>query len=133
MGAIDVGNEMSLEARGGIRGQGFRDEGWTEIRAADADVHDIGEGVIAEARELARTHSIAEFPHPGERSHDFGVDVVASRQYGAAGAQGGVQHGAILREIDPLALEHARCPLGQLALPGKIQEEAHRIRIDQVL
>ncbi len=56
------------------------------------------------------------------------LDHLATRR-----AQGDVQHGAVLRDVDLLAAEHGVAPLGDFALLGKVDQKRKRLLGDAVL
>lgn len=107
----------------------------TEIGAADADAHDVGDGLMRVAQPVARAHRVGEARHAVEHSGDLGHDVLAADPYGRIGraAQGHVQHGPVLGGVDRLAAEHGGDALGCLGLAGELQEQGEGLVGDAVL
>ena len=106
-----------------------------EVRAADADVDDVADPLAGVALPLAAADLVGEARHLVEHGVDLGHDVLAVDQDRLAfrGAQGDVQHGAILGDVDLLAAEHRVDPVAQARLLGQLQQEVERLVGDAVL
>jgi hypothetical protein len=106
-----------------------------EVRAADADVDDVGDLAAGVAAPHAGTHGIAETAHPGEHGRDLlrYVDAVDDARLTRPIAQRNVQHRAVLGAIDPLAREH-RVAIGTHAgFARKRDKRRNRMLVDQIL
>lgn len=134
---VDVGKEAEAAALGGggsvtLVTEGLEDELGSEVRAADADGHDVGEGLAGHASALAAAHGVRECFHAvkhGVHVRDHVLAVHSER--GALGStERSVSHGAVLRDVEVLAAEHG----GNLALnargAGKVVELAHGLDSD---
>ena len=66
--------------------------------------------------------------HLGDHVHPVHFDRCC-----AGGAQGHVEHGAVLRHVDLLALEHGVDARAQPGLLGELEEEGQRLVGDAVL
>ena len=78
---------------------------------------------------------VGERRHPAEHLVDVGDDVVAvEHDLGAGrGAQGDVEHGAVLGDVDPLGGEHGVAPAGDVGLDGdRLQGGEHGV-VDALL
>ncbi|CAE6852822.1 hypothetical protein R70006_07657 [Paraburkholderia domus] len=73
-----------------------------EIRAADADVHDIANPLAGIAGPLAAADLVGECGHLGALRLDFRME----RRLRISGAQRGVQRGAAFGRVDDFAREH---------------------------
>ena len=128
VGRVDVGDEQRLDAGIRVRLEGLVDHHGAEVRAADADVHDVRHLLAGDAAPLARAHPVGERRHRVEHRLHVVVDVLPvddERGRGARGpAQRGVQHRAVLGRVDVLAGEHRGVALGDPGLLG----EARRAR-----
>ena len=113
VGAVDVGDEMGAQVRRREGQKRPRRHRRAEIRAADADIDDVGHRLAERAAQAALAHVGGEGEHLGALGLDFGHDVAAVDEDRLAGeiAQGGVQRRAPFRRIDDLAAEH-RVALG---------------------
>src|SRR5690606_12602838 len=107
-GAVDVGYEVNLQPVGGVRLEGAHHHLRPKVRAADADVDDVGEALASEAGDDTGMHVRHEHPHAVENAVDLGHHVVAVHEDRSVEsvAQGDVQDGAVLGEVDALAGEH---------------------------
>ena len=110
-----------------------------EVGAADADVDDGADRLAGDALPLAGADLVGERVDLLEHRVHVVVDVLAvhderraPRPRGAA--QRGVQHGAVLGDVDVLAGEHGLAPLGQVDLARPARTSAARISsVTQVL
>ncbi|MGZ2406604.1 hypothetical protein ACVIKO_003864 [Rhizobium ruizarguesonis] len=134
MGAVDIGNEMGARTvmEGGKRQS--RHDG-AEIRAADADIDDIGDRLAGRALQRPGADAVGKLAHGGKHGIDVGHDVLAvdqDRRVGAV-AQCGVQNGAILGEVDRLAGEHFLALLLDAAVFGELHQELEDVVIHRRL
>ena len=134
VGAVDVGDEMDVEAGFFIGLERFGDHHRAEIRAADADVDDIRDRFAGVAKPCAVAHPLGEFAHVCQHAPYFGHDILAIDQHRFAGAvaQGSVQHGAAFGEVDGFAREHFFCPVGQFYFTGQLQQERQCFRRNEI-
>ena len=106
-----------------------------EVRAADADVDDVGDRLAGVARPRAAADRLAELAHVREhrvhlRHHVLAVD--EDRPVRAV-AQRDVQDGAVLGGVDLLAAEHLLGPPLQVGLLARCSSRADRLVGDAVL
>ena len=135
LGAVHVGHEMRAQVRTLVGLQRLAHHARPQVRAADADVHDVGHGRAGVAAPGAAAHLLAELPHLGQHRIDVRHDVPAihyDRPVGAV-AQGDVQDRAVLGDVDPVAREHARAPVLEAGSAGQIEQQAHGFGGDAVL
>ena len=134
---VNVGKEAEAAALGGggsvaLVAQGLEDEFGAEVGAADADGHDVREGLAGNAGALAAANSVGECLHAIQHGVHVGHNVLAVHSEGGAlgRAERSVCHGAVLRDVEVLAAEHG----GNLALKacgaGKVVELAHGLDSD---
>ena len=106
-----------------------------EVGAADADVDDVLDALAGVAEPAALAHVVGEDAHAIEYLVHVLDDVLTvDVQRGALGqAQGGVEDGAILRDVDVITAEHGGAAAGEVALLGELHEQLQRLRGDAVL
>ena len=94
-----------------------------EVGAADADVDDVADALAGVALPVAAAHAVGEGRHRVEHGVDVGHDVLAvdHDRRAARGAQGDVQHGPVLGDVDLVAAEHGVDALAQAGLLGQLQ------------
>ena len=97
-----------------------------EVGAADADIDDVGHRLAERAPHPSLAHVRGEAQHLLPRADDLGHHVLAVDQNRLAGeiAQGGVQDGALLGDVDLLAGEHRLAPGFDLGRLGELDERA---------
>ena len=129
VGAVDIGDEMAAQARLRIGRERARAHRRAEVRAADPDVHDVGEGLALRAANRARTDGLREFRDPFALGPHRRHDVMAFRHHRRIGevAQRHMQRGAVLGNVDDLAREQRGAALLELRRPREIDEQAHRL------
>ena len=135
VGAVDVGHEVRAQIRALVGLQRLAHHERPEVRAADADVDDVGDGLAGVAAPGAAAHPLAEVAHPGQHGVDVRHDVPAihhDRPVGAV-AQRDVQDRPVLGGVDPVACEHARAPGLELTFAGEVEQQADRLLGDAVL
>ena len=108
IGSIDVGDEVKTQAGMNVGRQGFDHHLRAQVGAADADVDDVGDRLAGVALPLARPHALAERAHVRQDAVDIGHHISPIDIDGSVGAiaQGDVQHGPVLGDVDFLAAEH---------------------------
>ena len=107
----------------------------TEIRAADADVDYVADRSPGVAGPGAGADLLAEVGHAVEHGVDLlhDIDAVHHERGRAGHAQGDMQYGAVLRDVDALSGEHRGGTLGQAGLLGQGYEQAECLLGDAVL
>ena len=107
----------------------------TEVGAADPDVDDGADRSSREPPPRAGAHGVGERCHPVQHLMDFGhdIDPVDDQRLVPRHPQRHVEHGAILRHIDPLAGEHRVDSLAQTDLARERQQQRHGHVTDQLL
>ena len=133
--AVHVGDEVHARSVV-IRPQGADRHLRAKVRAADADVHDVGERAAAACGGVApgaNAFRKAEKPFlNGVRlAHD--PDPVHRHALVRAATQGRVQRRPIFRRVDPLSREHRIAPGGQLRRNGEGEEGIEGRPIDLLL
>jgi hypothetical protein len=106
-----------------------------EVGAADADVDDVPDPLAGVPLPVAAAHPVREVRHGVEDGMDLGHDVLAVHhdRCGSWSAQGDVQDGPILRQVDLVAPEHRVDALAQAAFLGQATEQREGIVRDAVL
>ncbi len=130
--AVDVGDKMDAHVSLAVRLERLRHHDRAEIGAADADVHDVFDGLAAVAGPLPGPDLPAERAHLLEDPMHILADgpepmVVLGR------SQRDMQNGTILGGVDLLAREHGLAALPQVGLLGKLEQEVERLLGDAVL
>ena len=117
VGAVDVAHEP--ERHVALREVAQRVVGHvrSEVGAADADVDDVADALAGVADPLPAAHALGEVGHLAQHRVHRGDDVLAvDLDHRALGrAQRGVQHGAVLGDVDLLAPEHGVDAVAQAA------------------
>ena len=126
---------MHLEAGLAIGLQSFGRHDGAEVRAADADVHHIGDGFPRVTLPGAAADRVAELAHLLQHAVHLGHHVLAVDLDGPVRtiAQSDVEDGAILGDVDPVAGHQPLRPPLEIRLRGQIDEQAHGLRGDAVL
>ncbi len=103
-----------------------RGHGGAEIGAADTDVDDVGHRLAERAAHAALAHVRREAQHLFAHADDLGHHVLAVDENRLAGeiAQGGMQDGAVLGDVDFHAGEHRVAPGFDLGRLGELDERA---------
>ena len=103
-----------------------------EVRAADADVDDVGEPAPVGGGDGAGAHAVGEGRHAVEHAVDLGHHVLAVHEDRLAGAvaQRDVQDRPVLGGVDPGAGEHKVAPLRHPARRRELDEQRQRARVD---
>ena len=101
------------------------------MRAADADVDDIGNRITRESAPALRAHIVNQTAHPRERVSDLRSNrlTVDTRRGAWTGAQCRVQHGAPLRRVDRGTVEHRFDRRRQIGGGRKIDKPCQRFVI----
>ncbi len=123
---------MQADALVAEPGQRLRRHHDPEIRAADADVDDVGEARAGEAEDAPLVHSSDELAHPGELGAHLGHHVLPVRQHRPVRpvAQRHVHGGAAFGVVHGLAGEQRRDARGQVAGLGQRLQQVQRFAGD---
>ena len=135
VGPVDVAHEAELDVAARIAFQSLVGHDGAEVGAADADVHDRLDGLAGESLPLAAPHLVGEGGHASQDLAHGGDDVlpVEEDRRALGRPEGDMEHGAVLRGVDPLAAEHRVAPGGDPGLFGEPRQEAERLVGDQFL
>ncbi len=106
------------------RGEGQHGHRGSEVRAADADVHHVGDPSPLPL-ERAVAHVRREAAHAVQRLADAGHDVGPVDDDRSFAPQRGMQHGTILGRIDARAGEHRVAPCRHVG--GHLQQQVQRL------
>ena len=120
VGAVDIGDKAQLHVRLAIGDQGIGHHPWAEVAAADADVDDAFDGLVAETAPMAAVQLFDQLSHllkGGSYLLLLGCLRLALK------AQAGVQGWALLGVVDRLAGEQLGNGLRQPAGLGVIGEQ----------
>ena len=117
-----------------IGAQRQRHHGRPEVRAADADIDDVGE-LAALAGDGAAADLVGEGAHRVEHVMDVRHDVAAIDLVALAGlgAERDMQHRAVLGDVDLLAREHHRAAALDIGRAGEVEQRDDGFGVDAVL
>mmetsp|Transcript_55967 Transcript_55967/g.141721 ORF Transcript_55967/g.141721 Transcript_55967/m.141721 type:complete len:370 (+) Transcript_55967:1351-2460(+) len=134
---VDIGQELQRPARGGLGSvwvglQGLKDELDTQVRAADADAHDVRQRLARVADEGARADLLREGLHGVEHGVDLRHDVLAVDvdHLVLRCPQGVVQHGTALGLVDLAAREETLLLTLHVHDCGELLQQAHGLLCD---
>ncbi|MNV11580.1 hypothetical protein D3C71_1021500 [compost metagenome] len=102
-----------------------------QVRAADADVHHIGDGLMSTHRVGIGQHGIQRGVHLGQLVCN--VWPVAGQRQAPGAAQQRVQHGAAFGAVDGLAAKHGVAVPGESTGTGHVQQQRFGGGVPQVL
>ena len=127
--AVDVGDETEDEVPARVRPQRLVGHDRPEVGAADADVDDVADRPAGGARPARRSAPRRRTRPSGRapRAPRDDVDAVDDDAASARRTQRGVQHGAVLGDVDLLAGEHRVDPLRQPGLLGEPRRAARSV------
>ena len=125
VGAIDVGDEAEGEVALRVEPERLVGHDGAEVRAADADVDDVADGLAGVALPRAGADAVGERSHLVQHRVDAGDDVfsVDENALGFGRAQGDVQDGAVLGDVDLVAAEHGFDAVAQAGLVRRGRRE----------
>src|SRR5450830_1407680 len=105
-----------------------------QLRAADADIDDIGNRLAAAAQPVAVAHAFDEAVDAIQNGMNVRADVLSIYLQGlpARRAQGGMQHRPVFGEVDLFATEHGRAPGFHTAFAGQLKQQLERSIVDTV-
>ena len=134
-GAIDVRDEVHGKAFVAVGLERFADHQRTQVRAADADIDDVGDRAAGAADPLAAADLVGEREHPGQHVIDVGHHVVTVDEDRGVRpvAQRDVQHGAIFGVVDLLAREHRVDPGLDAGVDSQLLQQRQGLIVDAVL
>ena len=135
VGAVDVGDEAERHGALAVVLERLVGHHRAEVGAADADVDDVADALAGVALPGAAPDAVGEVRHLVEHGVDLGHHVLAVHDDGGARgrAQGHVQDGPVLRDVDLLAPEHRVDAGAQAGFLGELEEELQRLVGDPVL
>ena len=136
IGAVDVGHEADRQVAVGEGAQRLVRHRRAEVGAADADVDDVLDALAGVAGPLARADPVGEGGHLVEDGVHARARRSRRRPRSTASrgrAQRGVQHRAVLGDVDLLAAEHRVPQPGTPRRGGQLAQQPQRLVGDQVL
>ena len=135
VGAVDVGNEPERHGPVAVMLECLVGHHRPEVGAADADVDDVANAFAGVALPGAAAHPVGEVRHLVEDGVDLGHHVFAidDDRCPFRGAQGHVQDGAVLRDVDLFTPEHGVDPRSQAGFLCQLQEELEGFVGDAIL
>ncbi len=135
IGAIDVGDEPEGQVALAVVPQGLVRHHRPQVGPADADVDDVADRLAGVALPLPAAHPVGEVGHLVEHGMHLGHHVLAVHDDGLplGGAQGHVQDGPLLGDVDLLPPKHGIDAGPQAGFLGQLQEELQRLVGDAVL
>ena len=130
VGAVDVGDEAEGQVALAVVLQRLVGHDRAEVGAADADVDDVADALAGVALPLAAADAVGEGGHLVEHRVHRGDDVFAvdDDRLALGSAQGDVQDGAVLGDVDLVAAEHRVDLLAQAGLLGQLRAAASASR-----
>ena len=133
--AVHVGDEAEGQGALAVMPERFVGHHRPEVGAADADVDDVANALAGVALPRAAAHAVGEVGHLVEHRMDLGHHVLAVHDDGGVPrrAQGDVQHGAILGDVDLVAAEHGVDARAQAGFSGQLHEQLEGFVRDAVL
>ena len=122
--AVHVGDEVHAQARMAEIFQRGTHHQRPQIGTADADIHHVGNHLVAVPQPFAAAHGVGEMPHFAQHGVHFGHHVFAVHHDGRVGAvaQGDVQGGAVFRRVDFVAVEHLLHAFGQAGFARQLHQ-----------
>jgi len=133
--AVDVCQVMATHAFLGVGQQGFGDQLGAEERAADADVHHVGDrllGVTAPQTVVDAAHEIGDLvQHLVYFRHH--VDAVDRQLVADRATQGGVQRRAAFGGVDDFAVEQRLDRAFEIDFIGQTHQQVAGLGVDQIL
>ena len=106
-----------------------------QIRPTDADIDDVADRLAGVALPLLAAHPVGEAGHLVEDGMHLGHHVLAVHDDGLpfGGAQGHMQDGPLLRNVDFVSAKHGIDAVPQAGFLGQLQQERKRLIGDAVL
>ena len=132
--AVDVGHAVKAHAVTPVGLQCAARHDRPKIRAADADVHDVGQALSRTALDLAAMHIIDKRLHAREHFPDLGhAGRFQRNRVGNFRPQRTVQYGAILGLVNALTREHGLDRRGHGGLLRELHQQFARSRVEVIL
>ena len=121
IGAVDVRHKMEGQIAGAVGFERFVGHHRAEVRAADADVDDVTDAFAGVPLPCAAAHLAGEVGHALQHLVHLRHHVLAIHddRLPLRGAQRHVQHGTILRDVDPVAAEHGVDAVHAVRMPRR--------------
>ena len=117
----------------GIGRERTRHQQRAEMRAADADIDDVGDAPAAVPADAAGAHAVAEFLHAREHRAHLRHDVDAVDEHRLLAAQCRVQCRAVFRGVDLAAAEQLAQAFAEAAFAREDRQQMHGVLVDEVL
>ena len=135
VGAVHIGDEAEGERAVGVVAQGLVSHHGTEVRAADADIDDVFDALAGVAFPFARADAVGKLRHPVKHGMHLWNDINAIdfNRCRAWSAEGCVEHGAVLGDVDLVTTEHGIDLAAQIGGVREIDEASNCLAGDQVL
>ncbi len=135
MRAVDVGDEVEAEPRMAMLEQRPAGHVGAQVRAADADVDHVLDALPAVARPLAVAHRLGEGADLLAGALDLRHHVLAFdlERPLAEVAQGGMQDGPVLGDVDDVAGEHLGAALDQRRVFSELDQRGQHLVRDRLL
>ena len=135
IGAIDIGDKTEGHVAVAVIFQRLVSHYRTEIGAADPDINDVANALAGVSLPFAGADAAGEFRHLIEDGVDLGHDVFAVQhnRFVFGRAEGHVQHGAMLGEVNFVSAKHGVDLRAQARLLGQLEEEAESLLRDAIL
>ncbi len=135
VGSIDVGHEAECHRSVAERPQREIGHLRSEIRTADADIHDVADALAGVTEPGTRAHTLGEACHRIEHLVHVGHDVMAVDKNARIlrCPQCDMQDGTLFGDVDLVATEHRVTAFGDAALLRELQQQTNRLVRDAVL
>ena len=134
VGAVHIGDEAEGERAVGVVAQGLVGHHGTEIRAADADIDDVFDALAGVAFPFSRADAVGKLGHAVENGMHLwnNINAIDFDRRRAWSAEGGVEDGAVLGDVDFIAPEHGIDFATQTGGVREIDEASDCLAGDQV-
>ena len=122
VGAVDVGNEPEGHRPVAVVLERLVGHHRPEVGTADADVDHVADAFAGVTLPCAAPDPVGEIGHLVQHGVNLGHDVLAVNddRRRSRRAQGHVQNGTVLRDVDLVTPEHGVDSLAQAAFPGQL-------------
>ena len=127
---VDVGDKVQALALRAVSFQCQHRHVRAQIRAADADVHHIGDALIGAHRLGIGQHGIERGVHLSQIVCHFRPVPWQGQPPGTT--QQGVQHRALLRAVDRVATQHGIAVRFQAAVRGHVEQQGLGLPVPEV-
>src|SRR5580700_1175100 len=125
VGSIDIGYEPECHSAVAVMFESFVGHHWPEVRAANADIHDVTDALARVTFPGTAADALGEVSHLVENGVNLGHYIVAinddGRTFGST--QSDMQHGSLFSDVDLFTPEHRLNSRLQICLFGQFKEE----------